>query len=824
MLSKPRPKSSRSSVVRRRLARTSVLLLTLLLAGCQRDPEIPADNHTEPDDTQPLASTPADAAEPILPMLLPGKPVLPKPMLDGVYLSTRLPQETVAYARVPNPWHLLGDVVGRASDSAYGSPPWRAQLDAMRAQAQQAARRDGWPTGLGSTLALVDSPIEILLLDPQGQLEGDTAMLLSTSLNSSRAADAARLVAEWAAWWTGEPPAAIPIDARGYGEAAIGYDEPLRLQFLASEQRLYVYWGQAADLASFSDLLARISRPISHRAQAQIEAADESGRGLLLWLDLQALRTQAQDSRAIWRGLPDIAGSALFAVGTVRRHGQMTVALDEVRPEILGRLPKTASSLPVTTAGSPRWALMAALPSRAEWEALREWLKDPASENSAAAVPEDQTDAPTQAPARPTLPNPLDELDAWLRPLIGVNAATAFDRIGPELVLWRDAAGSFAALRLRDEEGFDSMLARLNSSLEGRRDARRWNGLDVHEFSLPALALERHRERQAEASAALLAADQGNPDASQASASGAAAEPGETTASAASEQSAALEAGLRRSLQRVRTRAYWIEENGFLVFTGVPQSLVDRQSSPAKSNLQGWYEDIQSTPSAGSLLLYSAGVEALPRDSYHRMIQLLQAVGDLLQVPVDPYAFPNADEVALPQRGAVAMRLGVDGRRLSLSLRYEDMPLEALAEPMGLATAVVAGALGSIAVAAHADHRARIVLLDAIAQTLPHRQALDTFEARRRRPARQWAELGTSAPDLPDPAMGLSLSLADAALELQFADEPTVPQPLRGKRLLLRRDRSAEPPGWACAVDSSDIEPKLLQAACASLTTAAVDA
>ncbi len=807
MLSTPPSFPCPGRLSRARLA-AGLLIVVLALVACVRDNGDPADPPV-PTDTAPPAPT--------LPSLLPSKPALPKPMLDGVHLSARLPQETLAYARLPNPWHLLGDVVGRRSDSAYGSPPWRSQMDALRAQVQHSARADGWPTGLGSTLALVDSPVELLVLDPDGRLEGDSSLLLSTSLNSSRPADAARLVSEWVSWLTGEPPMAIPIDARGYGEAAIGQEQPLRLQFQAAEQRLYLYWGEGADLASFSSLLGRISSPVSHRARAQIEAADESGRGMLLWLDLQALRPLAAESRAAWRILPELAGSALFAVGSVRQHGQLTVALDELRPEILARLPKTTAAIPVTTAGSPRWAVTAALPSRSEWDALRSWLQDPASQRSPQSAPPEGTndsagtngseggDRPTTR-QRPLLDNPLDRLDAWLRPLIGVNAGTMLDRIGPELVIWRDAAGQFAALRMRDEEGFDSMLARLNSSLEGRRGARRWNGLDVHEFSLPMLALERHHERLTNASATP-AADpapvEPDPDG-----------PADAPAVA---RDFRLQQGLWHSLQRVRSRAYWIEEGPFLVFTAVPQSLVDRQSSPAKANLRSWFEDIQATPSGGSILLYSASVDELPRDSYHRMIQLLQVVGDLLQVPVDPYAFPNADEVALPQRGAVALRIGVDGQRLSLSLRYEDLPLEALAEPVGLATALLAGALVSAGHDAYTDHRARIHLLDAVEMTAEHRLALDAFQTRRRRAARTWPELGNDAPALGEIAPGLAVAFADGTLTLQFADEFNVPRGLRNTKLDLRHDSATGTAVWVCVDEDALIEPKLSRPACDSL-------
>ena len=268
-----------------------------------------------------------------------------------------------------------------------------------------------------------------------------------------------------------------------------------------------------------------------------------------------------------------------FGIGTVNGHGQITLSVAGVDPALLARLPKGVRELPVTSAANLDWAVVLALPNAAEWEALRSWIEpaigigseqaatnsDPEAEGSPSAPSAAADTAVTDAAGATDLATGSQAigethwtttLDNRLRQLSGISAATLFSRIGPELAIWQDSAGRFATLRIKDPDGFDSLLAHLSAHMAGELKTRRWNGMDIHEYSV---------ELGAATPAAGSEATTSSGEIDEASLTEVAGD-GDADGSAQAPASA-----LWSDLQHLRLRAYWVEEGPFLV-AAKPQS------------------------------------------------------------------------------------------------------------------------------------------------------------------------------------------------------------------------------------------------------------
>lgn len=882
----PAPTSSlRSQIQPRWLRRAPVprllqfLLALMLLSGCAPEPEPePAPAPIVEPDPEPVAPPPPP------PALLPAAPTLPDPMTSGSYLSRHLPADTVAYLRLPNPWASLGDVVGRPSDAAYASVAWRQQMELLKNAVRAVSVKDQWPDGLAEALVYVDGPVEMALLSEQRPLSTGARLWISAKMRSAdpapieqwlrmfevaapavgnaephidsddpasaapegAAADEAAAEteqtdsdAEQAAPVSAQTAAAAPRFSFGSGGLAtldIGLSDPVLLRFDQAERRLHalINIGPAPERAT--SVLSALSTETTHPARGHLEALDHSGRGLAAWFDPEVLLANLPTGEHQIRTMLQLGSSWAFAIGTVDGHGQIALSAGGVDPELVARLPKGMRQLPITSAANPDWAIALALPSAAEWEALRSWANpqqdslpsdavadtatleatDPDAAEADLGAPDAAAGGENNALASPAQSHWVDQIDALMRSATGISATTVFSRIGPELVLWQDSAGRFAAVRVKDPDGFDSLLEYMSRQLSGILKMRRWNGMDIHEFSFLL-----------QPEAAQLAADTSTGEIDETRLSQASAEEAtspssdqaETATASAEPEAQPAEPGWTDTLRRLRGRAYWVEEEQFLVAAKLPQVLADRQFSRDKTTLQSWLKDDQARDPAGSIALATAVSDNLQRDSYHGMISVLQNLGDLLEVEVDPYAFPNADELRLPEQGAVSARLGIDGNRLSLALSYEDSPAELLQGPGGLATVAAAGLLTAVALPAIADYRAREQLRSALNDAVELRAQIGAYVDRRKRWPRQIDALGTSQdaaqPEQTQP-LAASWQLDAERLQLQFSPDQAAHEALRGKQLSLRLIDGR----WQCDPEHSSVAEHLAAPVCAEFSAA----
>jgi len=797
--------------------------------------------------------------------------------MSGSFLSRHLPKQTVAYLRLPNPWASLGDVVGRPADAAYASVAWREQLETLKAAVRIAANNDQWPPGLADALVYVDGPVELALVTPNASMGAEskvwvTAALaiddpetvaawlttlqiaapaatvvpadadLSTSVDSADespadsgdTSDAATTQTETSGTEAEDPdksaaePVAVQFDNNGYGQMQLGLVQPALLKFDTTQRRLHVLIN-LAEGSPPNSLLGSLTQESSHPARSQIESADHSNRGLAAWVSAELLRpfVDAQEPLQI---LLKAGTGWTFAVGTVDGRGQISLNLAGVDPALLARLPKGFRELPVTSAPDPRWAVMFALPSAAEWASARAWLAPPpvAVDNvidSVDAATDDESTttaesiAATQS-APPTL-SWVDQFDSSLRDITGISATTLFSRVGPEFAIWRDSAGTFATLRVKDPDGLDSLLAHLSNRLAGQLKMRRWNGMDIHEFSFVLERALNPVDRVVSTTVATGEIDE-SAIAPLPPAAANAEELAVSDAEKAAQEPIAEPSFWTRGLTRLRGRAYWVKEDDHLVIAELPQVLADRQFSPDKTTLQAWLTDVQSRDPSGTIAVATAVSDSLQRDSYHGMIQVLQALGDVLQVEIDPYAFPNADELRLPEQGSISARLGVAGNRLSLSLSYEDSPAELLQGPGGLATVASAGILSAIALPAYHDYRARHALRRALRSTQSLREAIMQHQQQRRRWPRNLGQLG-----LTEEAVSVFNSgnaqwqIKNGELTVTFPDSADLAPGLASQTLAIALTDDGS---WQCLTESSSVAERLMAAVCADFHQPAEEA
>lgn len=790
-------------------------------------------------------------------------------MMSGSFLTSHLPEHTVAYLRLPNPWSSLGDVVGRASDTAYASVAWREQLELLKGAVQLAASADRWPPGLAKALIYVDGPVELALVSTDAEMEAEAKLWLTAKLTIENPVQVAAWLNDLQIVSPAPAPnevdsastaenetsnavepnsddltaasadddaaatddesqapelAAVQFDANGYAQMHVGLAQPALIKFDRAERRLHLLTSLVDSDTTANSLLGALGQESTHPARAQLKAADHSERGLAAWVNPQLLLPWISEQEVRIRDLLGAGSGWTFAVGTVDGHGQISLSLAGVSAGVLARLPKGVRELPVTSSANPDWALLIALPSAIEWASIRAWLNPPepvvaasidtpsAADESAGGADAALASDPAQPAATGASPKEtwFDDIDDSLRQLSGISAATLLSRIGPELAIWRDDAGTFAALRVKDPDGFDSLLAHVSNRLSGQQQMRRWNGMDIHEFSFVLNRVNDPFDEPNDSTVATGEIDESVMDKPKAEDL-----TEQSNAQVESDQSSVTTAEVavpsfwRRGLERLRGRAYWVEENEFLVIAELPQVLADRQFSTEKTTLQTWLKEGQSRDPAGTVAMATAVSDDLQRDSYHGMIQVLQALGDVLRVEIDPYAFPNADELRLPEQGSIAARLGVAGDTLRLSLSYEDSPAELLQGPGGIAAVASAGLLTAIAVPAFDDYRLRSQLRQALSRGQAVREAVMGYQQERRRWPRNLDQLGLDETSVAD-SIG-QWQLESAGLALSFADSADVLDGLRGQNLLLRLTEAGE---WECDQAASSVPERLLAGVC----------
>ncbi len=561
------------------------------------------------------------------------------------WLGERLPEHTVAYARIPSFWGMLSAPDGRPLDTALAN----AEHAKIIAKLRDAVRNDKLIVDTGAAPALAmflgdqGAPTELAFIDISDQLTPAGNMLLTTRLD---VADIAALNARMAALSAEAPVLKAPFDANGSAELqSNGF-----LQFDIATHRLYAFVGSAATRSGLDDALKQLTSTRTHPMHEAERAIDGSGQGLFVWLKLKGLtgmieaRSPGIRPGTLLYDLLERSQSLAFGWGTVAGHGRMQLVLDAPDARLLSYLARGKIEANIKTAGKPNWVATLAMPTPEQARTLEANL-------------DQDFGAGTQ--------QKYQELLQKVQGNLGVSLKDFGSTFGPELIAFSDANGHFYALRMRDRAAFYAQLDTLGKKFNWRSEVTRSGGVEIHQLHLPGITpppLQPGADPRADAWLRLYA--------------------------------------------RIGSHFYWVEDGDYLVFASVPQLLADRAASKLDTPLGDWLRDTQSGHDNETLVGFSGTSRNAQRDMYYTYLSMLQALGDALGQPVDLMPMPAANGLRLPVEGVYGASIDVSKSRIGFSLTYEQSPAELVTNGAGGAygTVAVVAILAAIAIPAYQDY------------------------------------------------------------------------------------------------------------------------
>ena len=435
-----------------------LLGLTVLLAACDQTPK---SNNAS------LNSGSADAALP--PASYTGKPAAQN-QLDQLStpasLNHELPDEAVAYARIPSFWGFFNAPKKSMLD--------RALRDTKNVEAILKVRE-----GLGRyfndlkmsekiffDLALnrLQSPIEVALLSLE---QGKTyAFVARAHLGIKSAPEFNDLLSKFAAQ---NPALKIlsPLDDKGIAQLTF-QEHDVHIHFAATRLTLVAGKVSKDQLAKINALLKPRSAP--HAMAAVEKQIDTSGQGVFFWTDpprLVQIEPLVGENRSFFAPIGFINSFAFgwgVADGKSRLRMHWGVPFDF--PRYTGVM---GSQFNVSVAGSPTIAVAMNLPGPEQWEALKIYVRGPL--NSAQA-------------------KSYEEAMSEFRKVAGFDLDELIAAIGGHAAFFIDDSGEFLTLQIRDKTKFKKIVEQMAKMPGGRYQVNTVQNLSVHhlEFGIPEIA------------------------------------------------------------------------------------------------------------------------------------------------------------------------------------------------------------------------------------------------------------------------------------------------------------------------------------------------
>ncbi len=571
-------------------------------------------------------------------------------------LLKALPSKTLSYLRIPN---LAGLVTTAQSDALYPA------LSNPAIQAQGKSIVDGLSTNLLSSvenqmirdiasafLTKQAAPIEVAMMaGAAGVLTPE--VLLQTKLNLSNISELETLLEHLTALAQGQLQIRETVDDNGNFQLAAGSIGIYG--FFDMNSKDLVMLGGPAALAS--NLEKYRNGQLETRADVLgfEQQFDSSGAGFAYWADTEKL----------WQELSPMAPPEIGS------------QLEQFN------LPDTKFIYAGSSAKDGNGSMRLHVQYKEGSESLFHFATAPDGLNAAVALPVDYV-ASLPVPnrkhliklieldrkfnAEPSLGNAVKQLIQTLKKEYQLDLRLLLRAFGGNAQLVSDRAGTWASLAIQNQQGFDQLLSATQEKLGANLSKRTVAGMEITHYVFPGitkLAIEMQEDAPEEIPAALMQ----------------------------------LLAGENMHL-------YWVREGNNLIISDLPQVLIARERHKGNTSIAQWL-NTHGVARNDSLLALAIEADDLPKTAYHVYLQLIQSLSDVAGVEANLIALPLAEDLGLADTGRLGLALNTGKTATSITLDYEQSPVDFLLGGNAMTAIAVVGILAAVAVPAYQDYAVR---------------------------------------------------------------------------------------------------------------------
>ncbi len=615
--------------------------------------------------------TPRDVVQPSTSAQSKAQPSPQYEIVDPTYLRQRVPDEALAYIRLPNLLSYASSPKGDIFTDALSRKEHQKVIKSLHENMYQTLAveaKDALNPLMTFWLEHTRTPVELIILSNEYQ-QPLPRMLMTTTLDF----DSQKAFSAFIQGWVGKDETLFLMkDSMLENGSASLASGPISIELHYDtdnkQLRMLAGMGITRDMMqkAFNGLVVKNNQPMF----VTEKSIDSSHHGLFVWLNISNILPVAgsvmppDKYQLLKDSLLSEAKSLAAGMGVSDGKGRLKIIADFNQDALTNKLPGGSMQLKLGASGQPGMVAAVSLISVEQLKLLEEYFLNGFFK--------------AEADNYQSFKNKLQQTS-------GVSLEEILSAVGPEILFLQDELGEYSALAVRDTRLYSQLLAGLLKNSKMSYSTTEINGITIHSLQMPP-----YWNVPADSEAI----NQDNP--------------------------------FIKLLMRAKSHTYWIEEEGFLIFASVPQLLLDRYRHQEKIDVATWLRQSQKQQVKSAIMLASTRIQGSPEKLYYAYLQALLFLSDISAANIDITKLPSAVDVKLPKNGSYGFQLSISDRQVFTELVYEQNPVE-FVFGQSLGNVAVVGILAAIAIPAYQDYTVRAKVNESYHQTLPLRRKIESY-------------------------------------------------------------------------------------------------